>query len=230
MSAPSRTGLLAWTAGLGAVGADGLQLRLGVTAASARGLLAAAVRAGEMRVWRVADGVPPLYTLTPRGLRQSGRTGLAPGRVSPAGARHAAACCLAAAALERAFPGCEVLGEQSVRRLERDAGRPLASLRPERGASAGERRAHRPDLLLLADERQPPVAIEVELTVKAPARLEAICRAWARSRAVDGVIYLATVETLSPLRRAVAAAAASERVAVVALDALAGAAAARPPR
>ena len=65
-----------------------------------------------------------------------------------------------------------------------------------------------------------PVAVEVELTVKAPARLAGICRAWARSREVSGVLYLATAEVLPPLARAVESARAGECLIVLALEAI----------
>ncbi len=78
-------------------------------------------------------------------------------------------------------------------------------------------RAHRPDLLL--EPASPagglPVAVEVELTVKAPERLAAVCLAWARSRAVSGVLYLAAPEVRVPLGRAIARAGAGERLVVL---------------
>jgi hypothetical protein len=66
------------------------------------------------------------------------------------------------------------------------------------------------------------VAIEVELTVKAPRRLVGICRAWARCRAVAGVLYLAPADVERALRRAVTDARAYEQVVVVPLSALQG--------
>ncbi|HTZ87828.1 MAG TPA: hypothetical protein VMB05_14270, partial [Solirubrobacteraceae bacterium] len=80
---------------------------------------------------------------------------------------------------------------------------------------------HRPDMAILAPsgERKRPVAVEVELTVKAPRRLAAICRAWARSRHVDGVLYLAPPDVERALLRAILAVRASDRVAVIPLEA-----------
>ena len=61
---------------------------------------------------------------------------------------------------------------------------------------------HRPDLVLWPAERRRalPVAVEVELTVKAPRRLLEICRAWARCRCVAGVLYLAAPEVRAAAR------------------------------
>jgi hypothetical protein len=66
-----------------------------------------------------------------------------------------------------------------------------------------------------------PVAVEVELTIKAPRRLTSICRAWARSRSVVGTVYLAAPRVLPPLERAIEAAHAQERVVALELDAIA---------
>jgi hypothetical protein len=71
-----------------------------------------------------------------------------------------------------------------------------------------------------------PVAVEVELTIKAPRRLVEICRAWARCRRVAGVLYLAPAtlpaDVERALSRAVAEARACEEVIVVPLSALPG--------
>jgi hypothetical protein len=81
---------------------------------------------------------------------------------------------------------------------------------------------HRPDLVLWprAAAGELPVAVEVELTRKAAPRLTAICRAWARCRAVAGVLYLAPPDVHGALERAIEQARAGERVIVVPLDAL----------
>lgn len=220
-----RRNLLATTARLGAVSAEALAALERTSVASARGRLAAAERAGLTVSWRPVRGVPTLHTVTSRGVRVAGTRGLSPARVSAAGARHAAEAATVAAGLAGAFPDREVLGEPGVRAWERERGRPLAAL-----AEA----AHRPDLLLVPGGsyggRPPelPVAIEVELTVKSPARLAAICRAWARSREVCGVIYLAADPVRAPLARAIAEAGAADRIAALALDAFGSAIAGAP--
>jgi hypothetical protein len=62
--------------------------------------------------------------------------------------------------------------------------------------------------------------VEVELTVKSPQRLTEICRAWARSRQVSGVLYLSAPGVERPLARAIETAQTGERIVVVPLDAL----------
>jgi hypothetical protein len=217
---PGRRELLAWAAGLGAVTAEALAASAPMPLASARGRLAAAERAGAMRAWRHLRDEPALYTVTRAGLRSTEVVGLRPASVSPGGARHAGACCAAAAFLSRAFTGHTVLGEPALRRAERERGRPFALL-DARLRPGGGRAAHRPDLLLIGPARgERPIAVEVELTVKGPERLASICRAWARSREVSGVLYLAAGDALGPLARALDAVGAGERVVVLALDAL----------
>ena len=194
---------------------------MSIPLASARGRLAAAEQDGTMRSWRLVRGEPALYTVTRKGMRAAEVTGLNPGRVSPGGTRHAVACCAAAASLAGRFDGHAVLGEPAVRRAERERCRPYAVFDAPSGP-ARTRAGHRPDLLLVsrAGRGELPVAVEVELTVKAPERLAGICRAWARSREVSGVLYLATAEVLPPLARAVESARAGERLIVLALEAI----------
>jgi hypothetical protein len=67
-----------------------------------------------------------------------------------------------------------------------------------------------------------PVVVEVELTVKAPRRLTAICRAWARCRTVAGVLYLAPANVERALSRAVAEVHAGEQSVVIPLTAVPG--------
>jgi hypothetical protein len=142
-------------------------------------------------------------------------------RVNPANATHAIACAAVAGALERRYPDHRVMGEPELRLEERERGTCLACVRVGNG-SAGAPLLHRPDLVLLP--REPgvglPVAVEVELTVKAPQRLERICRAWARARSLAGVLYLVAPEVERPLLRAVERAAAGEQIVVVPLAGL----------
>ncbi len=165
---PEREALVQWVASLGAVTVEALALRLDVSPASARGRLHAASRAGLLAVHRVG---PVLFTVTPAGLRACCQPGLDVCRVSPASARHLAVCARVAAALERCYPECSVLGERPLRLQERGVGA-LASARVGL-TPGGEPALHRPDLVLwpLHSELGLPVAVEVELTVKAPARL-----------------------------------------------------------
>jgi hypothetical protein len=225
---PERKAIMQWTARLGAVTDEALADRLEVSVASARGRLQALQKAGWVSRKRPLAGQPALYTATRAGLRVAALQGLDPCRVSAANANHLIVCAWVAAALERCYPDHLVLGERELRRDERERGVPLASARLGIAPDGGPL-LHRPDLVLWPEagegEDGLPVAVEVELTVKAPARLAEICRAWARARCVAGVLYLAPPEVRRALDRAIDLAGAGERLAVLGLDA-----AARPER
>ena len=216
-----RLAILRWIAGIGAATAEALAQREGLTVNSARGKLVAAEREGLLAGRRPLAAQPTLYTITRAGLRASRAAGVQPCRVSNANAQHLIACAAVAAGLERCYPDHRVLGERDLRRHERERGAPLASAHLGSGPG-GERLLHRPDLVLWPEEAGAglPVAVEVELSVKAPRRLAAICRAWARCREVGGVLYLAAPEAERALLRAVEQADAAARIVVVPLAAL----------
>jgi hypothetical protein len=209
--------LLHWIGSLGAVSAEALAVRLDVSLASARARLADARRRGLLTSSRPLTQAPALYSLTTAGARAGGSRGVC--EVRYANTPHLLACASAAAALERCYPGFRAVGEMELRRAER--GGDAAMSAPLAALYAGSSGRHRPDLVLM---REPtgsmlPVAVEVELTVKAPARLRAICRAWERCLTVAGVIYLVAPPVEAVLLRAVRATEA-RRIAVVPLAAL----------
>jgi hypothetical protein len=132
--------------------------------------------------------------------------------------RHTIACAGVRAALERRYPDCRTIGELELCRDEREQGRRLASVEIR---DTGRRRSHSPDMVLwppatpevlvtpsTSDARSAPdapsatppsplpVAVEVELTRKAKAELMANCRAWARCRYVEAVIYFAETRSI----------------------------------
>jgi hypothetical protein len=218
-----RLALMQWTARMGAITADALAISQSTTLASARGRLQAGVRAGLLSRRRALAERPALYVLSRAGLSRCGLRGLDACSVSAANAGHLIACSVVAAVLERRYPDHRVLGERELRRDERELGAPVASARIGYG-SRGESLLHRPDLVLWPEEPAAslPVAIEVELTIKAPRRLTDICRAWARCRAVAGVLYIAPPEVGRALERAIVRAHAHERIVVVGADALPG--------
>jgi hypothetical protein len=245
-AASARHDLLRWAGSLGAISAEALAVRLDVSVASARSRLADARRRGLLVRSRPLTQAPALYSLTPAGARACGSSGRIC-RVRPTNATHLLACASVAAALERCYPGFRAIGERELRNAERACavGRPLTSA-PLAALYAGSSARHRPDLMLVPKSAgpesagpesagigwagpgwagiestgfEPPVAIEVELTVKAPRRLRAICRAWERCRTVAGVIYLVAPSVEPALTRAVAATEA-RRIAVVPLTAL----------
>jgi len=217
----ARAEILRWTAGLGAVTAEALAIRLQVGVGSARARLLSAERRDLLARHRPLADRPSLYTVTRSGLRAISAPGLDPARVSAAGASHLIECAHVAAALELSYPDHRVAGERELRCEERERGRALASAGLGVDAHAQPLR-HRPDLVLWPRDPRAglPVAIEVELTVKASERLLAICRAWARARCVAGVVYLVAPNVERALLSAVDRARAQERIAIVPLEAL----------
>jgi len=238
-TSPERVATMQWTARLGAVTAEALADRLDVSVASAQGRLQALQKAGWLSRKRPLAEQPALYTATRAGLRVAALQGLDPCRVSASNAHHLIECAWVAAALERCYPDHAVLGERELRRDERERGIALASARLGIAPDGGPL-LHRPDLVLWPRDEQDiggdvedmqeveegeddaglPVAVEVELTVKAPQRLVRICRAWARCRCVAGVIYLGPPEVRRALERALDQVEAGERIAVLGLDAV----------
>jgi hypothetical protein len=218
---PERVAILQWTARIGAVTAEALAHRQGTSVASARARLRAAERARLLVCRRPLMGHPALYAVTRAGLRASGLRGVDPCRVSASNALHTIVCAAAAAALERCYPDHSVLGERELRLQERQRGAPLASAHLGIGPQDSPL-LHRPDLVLWPRgvDAALPVAVEVELTAKAPRRLAEICRAWARCRCVAGTLYLAAPAAERALERAIEKVDAAERVVVVPLDTL----------
>lgn len=220
---PERVAIMQWTARMGAITAEALAERERASVASARGRLQALQRAGWLSRRRPLAEQPALYVATRAGLRASALRGLDPCRVSASNAHHLIVCAMVAAALERRYSDHLVLGERELRRDERERGLVLASGRLGSGPD-GEPLLHRPDLLLCpkapAHGEGLPVAVEVELTIKSPRRLAAICLAWARCRSIAGVLYIAPPEVQRALARAIDRAQACQQIVVVGLDAL----------
>jgi hypothetical protein len=213
-----RAALLEWIVRLGAVTAPAVAERYDITRASARARLAAGQRAGMLRRADPLHAGPALYTASHNALRALALGGLAPCRVSAANAAHLAACAHVAAALERRYPDHLIRSERELRRDERELARPLASAQL-RARDHREGWLHRPDLVLWPSARGGlPVAVEVELTVKGPERLDRICRAWARAGCVAGVLYLAAPEARRAVERACERVGAGERIVVLPLE------------
>ena len=220
---PEQIEIARWTASLGAVTAEALAQRSGVSVASARAKLVAARRRKLLASERPLSGRPMLFTTTRAGLRACQTRNIDVCAVSESNANHLIMCAAAAAALERRYPHHRLIGERELRRDERDLGHPFASakLAASRRAQGG---LHRPDLVLCPHSPAGglPLAIEVELTIKSPDRLVEICRGWARCRTIAGVIYFAPEDVQRALRRAVTKVHAFEQVAILPLDSLLG--------
>src|SRR3954462_10870420 len=173
--------VVAWVAVIGAVSAQDVMARFGVGRTVGYRRLLALVDHGLLSRARLAYGQPALYVSTADGVAFAGLGELDPARVNEASVRHWALCARLAVVLEQG-ERCEVGGEPRLRAAERQAARPVASA--QRGTLPdGRPRLRRPDLVLFRDAAL-PVAVEVELSVKAAGRLAAICRAWARGGAL----------------------------------------------
>jgi len=209
--------IIDWVGRIGAVSAADVAHRFAVAQRIAYARLAACSAAGLIEQRRLLHGQPGLYVATTAGLRFAGLERLGRCRISASSFAHAQACARVAAALERAHPG-RVMGDRELRVAEREAGTAIASaelgLRPD-----GEPGSHHPDLALWPQGGGRPTAVEVEIAVKAPRRLQAICRSWARCRVVEEVAYFASAPAQRALHRAIAAMHAEEVIAVFALDA-----------
>jgi hypothetical protein len=217
---PEQIELVGWTASLGAVTAEALAYRRAVSVTSARARLIAAQRAGLLSRERPLSGRPSLFSATRAGLRACGVRGMQTCKVGGSNAHHLIECAAVAAALERCYPDHWVVGERALRREEQEHECLLASARLG-WAQARDGGRHRPDLVLWPSATgELPVAVEVELTTKANLRLVEICRAWARSRTVAGVLYFAPPDVERALLRAVKKAQAFERIIVLPLDSL----------
>src|SRR4051794_9225027 len=177
--------------------------------------LSALVDAGLLARARLVYGQPALYVATSDGVAFAGLGELDPARVNEATVRHWALCARLAVVLEQR-ERCEVWGEPRLRAAERQAGEPVASA--ERGTLPdGRPRLRRPDLVLFPAAAL-PVAVEVDLSVKAAGRLQAICRAWARCRLVSEVRYHAPPPVQRAVSRAVSVVHAHDRIRILSLD------------
>ncbi|HET8814971.1 MAG TPA: hypothetical protein VFM51_08445 [Solirubrobacterales bacterium] len=151
---------------------------------------------------------------TREGLRYAG-LGLPVAAISPATVGHMVRCTSAALHVGERVGHERVLTEREILFEEQIRGKPLASVRV--GMFRGQPRVHRADIALLSDSGT--IAIEVELTPKAPARLRQIVRAWLmaiHSGAVSEVHYLcAPGQTFRAVERAVLGAGAKGHIAVL---------------
>ena len=209
----STTAMLDWLAATGAASASELAA---VTALGSRTVLTrlrALEHAGLVSSAELLRGEPALHALTRRGLRAAGRPELDPVAISASSFGHCLAVARVAAALRAA--GESVGGERELRAFERIEGRALASAAVGIARDGGTA-WHRPDLVCWRVGG--PLAIEVELTVKAPERLRSIVRGWARSRLVEGVVYYTSAPAARALSAAVRIESAQESVAILALE------------
>jgi hypothetical protein len=207
--------IVGWVGRLGAAGAEHVMARFGMGRSWAYSRLGRLVADGLLEQKTLLYRKPGLYVASAEGLRWCGLGRLGVYRVGPGGFQHAHEVATAAVALHGCLPGWEVVSEREIRAAESDTGELLASVRV--GELPGGRPAlHRPDLAVISPEGR-ALAIEVELSVKAPRRLAGICRGYARARHIERVYYLAAPAPARAVSRAVDETRAQDRVSVLAL-------------
>jgi len=206
--------LVGWVTRMGAVGIEQVQERFGVCRSVAYAIVARLVQAGLIERVATLPGDPTLLCATAQGIAYAGLA-LAPARVSPGAVDHWLACADVALWAERRWGRDSVMSERELRFAELDSPKPIASAIVGE-LPGGRPMPHRPDLVVRHDGRT--MAIEVELTPKAPRRLEQIVRSWRRARHVDQVLYVAPPgPTQRAVERAVVSTHAQERVHVTEL-------------
>jgi hypothetical protein len=207
--------IVQWVGELGAAGAAEVGRRFGMGRSWTYHRLRTLVRDGLLTERRLLYQLPGLYVATAEGLRWCGLERLGVYRVGPGSFEHARQVASTAAQLHLALPGSRVIGEREIRTEEAEQGELIASIKL--GELPGGRPGlHRPDLALLAPNGR-IAAVEVELSVKAPRRLHAICRGWARARHVDAAYYLAAPAPARAVARAITETRAEDRITVLPL-------------
>jgi hypothetical protein len=207
--------IVGWVGRVGAAGAEHVMARFGMGRSWAYARLSRLVADGLLEQKTLLYRQPGMYVASAEGLRWCGLERLGVYRVGPGGFQHAQELATAAVALNQGLPGWEVLSEREIRAAESDHGELVASVKV--GELPGGRPAlHRPDLAAVSPDGR-LVAVEVELSVKAPRRLEGICRGYARARHIERVYYLAAPAAARAVGRAVVEMRAQERIVVLVL-------------
>jgi hypothetical protein len=211
------TQIVRWVGVLGAAGAEDIMGRFGMGRTVVYRRLRVLVQAGLLDRVRLLHAQPALFIATREGLAFAGLPNVQPAAVGPASVRHWTLCARLAVILETVERGYRVWGEPQLRAAEHAAGHPIASATlgtlPD-----GRPRLRRPDLVLIPHSGDGlPVAVEVELTVKASRRLQAICVAWARCRHIAGVRYYTTDHAAPAVTRAARAAYAHDAITILSL-------------
>ncbi len=209
--------IVRWVGRMGAATIAQIATRFGLGRTAAYRRVAKASAEGLVERIETLRGQPALIRATRRGLR-FGAVALQPAQIRPELVGHWIACTEVALLLEREFGVGMVRSEREIRQLEAEKGRPLASAvlgeRPD-----GSEIRHRADLAVSLDGAV--LGVEVELTPKAPQRLETIVRAWRRARWIAGVRYYVPGPVIAAaVERAIARTHAEARVELRALNGL----------
>lgn len=193
---------------------EDLAAAMGLRRAMAYRHVARGIELGVLQRYAPLRGEAGLILASREGHRWCG-SGLEVVALNPALVVHWGACSRLALRLESEFPGARVISDAELRFEEALSGREIAS------AKVGERedgsaRLHRPDLVVVNGDR--PLAIEVELSPKAPIRLQQIMGGWRKAGCVEGVrYYVSAGKTRRAVERAVRNAYAEERVELIEL-------------
>jgi hypothetical protein len=212
--------IVEWIGRTGAAGAGHVMSRFGMGRSWTYARLSSLVAGRLLERRTLLHRQPGLYVATAKGLRWQRLERLGVYRVSPGSFEHACEVASAAARLATALPRWELLSERTLRACEADAGELVGSVRI--GELPGGRPAlHRPDLVIRSETGR-TVAVEIELSVKAPKRLAAICRGYARARHLDRVYYLAAPPARRAVERAVRETRSGDRITVLDLADVSG--------
>ncbi len=152
----------------GAVAIEHVMAAMGVGRTAAYRRVGACVERGLLERLALLRGEPSLLRATRDGLRYAG-LGLDVAVISPGSVDHWLRCASTSLLLAEEFGADRILTERELCLFERIERRAIASAKVGE-LPGGKPRLHRPDLVVLSEER--PIAIEVELTPKAPHRLE----------------------------------------------------------
>ena len=207
--------IVSWIARIGAVDLGHVRRRWAVGRSVGYGLIRRLVEAGLLERVPTLPGDPTLIRATEQGIRYV-RLGLATAKVAPGQVDHWIACADVALWAEEQWGRGSVVSERELRFEELATGKPIGSA-VVGDLPGGRPMMHRPDLLVT--DNGSSIAIEVELTPKAPRRLEHLVRCWRRARHLDRVLYVVPAgPTQRALERAIAATHAEERVFVRELE------------
>jgi hypothetical protein len=206
--------LLLYVAIQGVVAIDHVMSVLGVARTGAYRRVAHCAEAGLIERLELLRSEPSLLRVTRKGLRYLGLDRLPVAEVTAATAPHWLRCASVARHLsETEDPGDEIWSERDIRLAESGGEGPIASARLGERSFGGPRH-HRPDLAILRGHET--VAVEVELSLKAPRRLQAILRGWRRAGWVQEVrYYCAPGPVTRGLERAVAKTHTAEKVRIL---------------
>ena len=200
---------------MGAVEVGHIQRRWGVGKSVGYGLVQRLVEAQLLERVPTLPGDPTLIKATAAGIDYA-HLALPVAKIGPGQVDHWLWCADAVLWAEERWGCGAVTTERELRWIEHAEGRPVGSCVVGELPN-GRPMLHRPDLLVSAEGQR--FSLEIELTTKAPRRLEHLVRSWRRARHVDRVIYLvATGPPYRAVQRAVRNAHAEERVEVVDIE------------